>query len=70
MHKLLKVERTAAEEKMANLPEDCVQPAPPFSYYAIDYFSHLYVKKLELKQAQPEPPEIVVMASKVVKMPS
>ena len=33
------------EQKMANLPEDRVQPAPPFSYCAVDYFSPLYVKE-------------------------
>ncbi|XP_068756175.1 uncharacterized protein [Montipora capricornis] len=30
---------------MANLPEDRVQPAPPFSYCAVDYFGPLYVKE-------------------------
>ncbi|XP_068716916.1 uncharacterized protein [Montipora capricornis] len=33
------------EQKMANLPEDRVQPAPPFLYCAVDYFGPLYVKE-------------------------
>lgn len=33
------------EQKMANLPEDSVQPAPPFSYCAVDYFGPWYVKE-------------------------
>lgn len=33
------------EQKMANLPEDRVQPAPPFSYCAVDYFGPFYVKE-------------------------
>ena len=34
---------------MANLPEDRVQPAPPFSYCAVDYFGPLYVKEGRLQ---------------------
>ena len=33
------------EQKMADLPEDQVQPAPPFSFCAVDYFGPWYVKK-------------------------
>ena len=33
------------EQRMANLPEDRVQPAPPFSYCAVDYFGPWYVKE-------------------------
>ena len=33
------------EQRMANLPEDRVQPAPPFSYSAVDYFGPWYVKE-------------------------
>ena len=33
------------EQKMADLPEDRVQPAPPFSYCAVDYFGPWYVKE-------------------------
>ena len=30
---------------MADLPEDRVQPAPPFTYCAVDYFGRWYVKE-------------------------
>lgn len=30
---------------MADLPKDRVQPAPPFSYCAVDYFGPWYVKE-------------------------
>lgn len=33
------------EQRMANLPEDRVQPAPLFSYCAVDYFGPWYVKE-------------------------
>jgi len=33
------------KQKMANLPEDRVQPAPPFSYCVVDYFGPLYFNK-------------------------
>ena len=33
------------DQKMADLPEDRVQPAPPFSYCAVDYFGPWYVKE-------------------------
>ena len=38
-----KLRGTVQEQKMANLPEDWVQPAPPFSYCAVDYFGPWYV---------------------------
>ena len=33
------------EQKMANLPRQRVEPAPPFSYCAVDYFGPWYVKR-------------------------
>ena len=33
------------EQKMADLPEDRVQSAPPFSYCAVDYFGPWYIKE-------------------------
>lgn len=33
------------EQKMADLPEDRVLPAPPFTYCAVDYFGPWYVKE-------------------------
>ena len=33
------------EQRMANLPEDRVQPAPPFSYCSVDYFGPWHVKE-------------------------
>ena len=33
------------DQRMANLPEDRVQPAPPFSYSAVDYFGPWYVNE-------------------------
>lgn len=40
------------EQKMADLPADRVQPAPPFSYCTVDYFGPWYVKegRRELKR--------------------
>ena len=35
---------TAGEQKMANLPNSRVEPAPPFSYCAVDCFGQWYVK--------------------------
>lgn len=35
----------AGEQKMANLPEDCVAPdLPPFSHVGIDYFGPIEVE--------------------------
>ena len=40
------------EQKMADLPEDCLEPAPPFTFSAVDYFGPWYVKdgRRELKR--------------------
>ena len=40
------------QQKMADLPEDRVQPSPPFSYCAVDYFGPWYIKegRRELKR--------------------
>ena len=35
---------TAGEQKMTNLPKSRVEPAPPFSYCAVDCFGPWYVK--------------------------
>ena len=35
---------TAGEQKMANLPKSRVEPAPPFSYCAVDCFGPWYIK--------------------------
>ena len=37
---------TAGEQKMANLPVSRVEPAPPFSYCAVDCFGPWYVKEV------------------------
>ena len=43
---------TAGEQKMTNLPNSRVEPAPPFLYCAVDYFGPWYVKegRRELKR--------------------
>ena len=33
------------EQKMASLPEDRLEPAPPFTFCAVDYFGPCYIKK-------------------------
>ena len=33
------------EQKMANLPEDRLEPAPPFAFSAVDYFGPWYIKE-------------------------
>ena len=40
------------EQKMANLPEDRLEPAPPFTFCAVDYFGPWYIKegRRELKR--------------------
>ena len=47
-----KLRGAVQEQKMADLPEDRVQSAPPFSYCAVDYFGPWYVKegRRELKR--------------------
>ena len=34
----------AQEQKIANLPEDPLEPAPSFTFCAVDYFGPWYVK--------------------------
>ena len=43
------------EQKMADLPKSCVEPAPPFTYSAVDYFRPWYVKegRKEVKGTEP-----------------
>lgn len=40
------------EQKMADLPEDRLEPAPPFTFCAVDYFGPWYIKdgRRELKR--------------------
>lgn len=40
------------EQKMAHLPKDRLQPAPPFTFCAVDYFGPCYIKdgRRELKR--------------------
>ena len=33
------------EQKMANLPKDSLEPAPPFAFSAVDYFGPWYIKE-------------------------
>ena len=33
------------EQKMANLPKDCLEPAPPFAFSAVDFFGPWYIKE-------------------------
>ena len=33
------------EPKMANLPKDRLEPAPPFAFCAVDYFNPWYIKE-------------------------
>ena len=40
-----KLRSALVEQKMADLPEDRLEPAPPFSYSAVDYFGPWYVKE-------------------------
>lgn len=40
-----KLRSAPIEQKMAHLPQDRLEPAPPFSYSAVDYFGPWYVKE-------------------------
>ena len=40
-----KIRATTQEQKMADLPHDRLEPAPPFSYCGVDYFGRWYVKE-------------------------
>ena len=40
-----KLRGPVVEQKMADLPQDLVQSAPPFTYCAVDYFGPWYVKE-------------------------
>ncbi|KAK3746502.1 hypothetical protein QZH41_001765 [Actinostola sp. cb2023] len=40
-----KLRASVQEQKMADLPEDRLQPAPPFTYCGVDYFGPWYVKE-------------------------
>ena len=37
--------RPVEEQKMANLPEDRLEPSPPFTYCGMDYFGPFIIKK-------------------------
>ncbi|XP_044167413.1 uncharacterized protein LOC122951466 [Acropora millepora] len=47
-----KLRGTPQDQKMADLPEDRLEPAPPFTFSAVDYFGPWYVKegRRELKR--------------------
>ena len=40
-----KLRSAPCEQKMANLPTDCLEPSPPFTYTATDYFGPWLVKE-------------------------
>ncbi|XP_068690355.1 uncharacterized protein [Montipora foliosa] len=42
---LRKVRANVQEQKMANLPSDRLEPAPPFAYYGIDCFGPWYTRE-------------------------
>ena len=43
--KCRKLRGTPQDQKMADLPEDRLEPAPPFTFSAVDYFGPWYVKE-------------------------
>ena len=47
-----KLRGTPQDQKMADLPEDRLEPAPPFTFSAVDYFGPWYIKegRRELKR--------------------
>ena len=47
-----RIRASTQEQKMADLPKDRLEPAPPFSYCGVDYFGPWYVKegRKELKR--------------------
>ncbi len=47
-----KLRGSTCEQKMVDLPEDRLEPAPPFTYSAVDYFGSFYIKdrRSELKR--------------------
>ena len=40
-----KLRGSPQEQKMANLPEDRLEPAPPFTFCAVDYFGPWHIKE-------------------------
>ena len=40
-----KIRTTTQEQKMSDLPQDRLKPAPPFSYCGVDYFGTSYIKE-------------------------
>ncbi len=48
-----KLRGSTCEQKMEDLPKDRLEPAPPFTYSAVDYFGPFYIKdrRSELKRS-------------------
>ena len=46
-----KLRGAVIEQKMADLPEDCLESAPPFTYCAVDYFGPFNVKNARSSSA-------------------
>ena len=49
--KCQKLRGAVQEQRMSDLPEDCLEPTPPFTYCAVDYFGPFIIKdgRKELK---------------------